>query len=666
MAKSRIVRSIAALTAASLCMGAVAAREARAGQWVVDHYECVGGDWSTYGNLKLVPGLGAVYVTQSGNWAIDRSDRSEFYSGGPSIFGSSKGTAEASSQLFHDYGSITMPLAPGSRARTTTSVRAVLRWVPDTTKPSDPPPRYVYYRQQAWTRTKFRVGDWWQNIPPTSVGINMHHGVGLGASYVGGHDGVGTGKVLYGTDIKRVVVPRNTFLLPLPVNTQVASVIASDAEERNGSVSVTRAYEVGPFHVYAKRPQPSPEGDPVLKGNSDNEFVLHGYSEPLEIRAAMGVNGSIDSSLLDEIASKSRWDLTNPPKTRLTPIMNGNRLLDSTSGEVFPQTRSDVFSETDPDPLGRKIEGIAISGRGPLPAGNDAFGGKDREIKHIYDDVVVGRSPIEIFYSAGSKEHPPSNALMYCDDPTEGPHNLSEGSSPKIPNWYYYYSQSWPRQWGVRNTYTPGGLSGVNVDYTTKFDPDIPGGIRYVLESVGDHAHIADNAYGERPTQLFAHVNGSSDLKYVGDEYVKGLDNFARLTTHEAAHQRIATAIYWEAQDTDNDLVPDDVETAAGLNPRRRKSVTNWTPPSDDPGFASACPDSEVIARICEQGILSDATQDWADGGLNRGTPSTLYPAPPGETAPPNILKRTREVWKPEFANANKAFTGANARAAIQ
>ena len=731
MAKTPMMHKVAALTAASLCVAAMAAPQARAGRWVVDHYECTGGDWLTYGNVRSLPGLGPAYITQSGNWSKDRSNAIEESSGQGklSIFGSTSGQAAMWSVLRSGPNDVALPMIPGSKARTTTSVRAVLKWLPDNGDLTDVPPRYVYFRQSGWTWAGYLAGDSWQGQPPTSVALSMQHGFGTQAAFAEDASNGPTSYSIYATEIKRASAPTNTFRLPLPTHTRSVSVTASDAYNRSVHLAVGRSYAVAPFHMFPKRPEPAPKGDPVLKGNPENEFVLHGKfpnldpnkygefhsSNPLQILARIGVNGeNIDFDTLNFVRQKSAWRLTRPIPHQLDNIENGQQPLSANSGEVFPQTRSDTETELGDPTKQRLIKGLAFSGKNFLPESNSEFGG--RVIEHIHQDNVIGKSPIEIFFSATRKEHPLSDDLRYCEEPRQmtsrppyhsGPpdHLSPEFLVPVVPNWYYYYNKLWQNQWRVPIAYVEGDLSFVYADVIREGEDDEPTptptpppteptpppvkpeaseyfeGALFTVLGVQDHAHIADFGHGVQSTTLFARVPDKPYVKWVGKEYTRGLDYFARLTTQEAAHKRLADAVTRRydgriaANDQDNDLVPDAIEKVLGLNTNTRTTDRNWTEPiweDDGDTIGVDCPDAEMLPRMCEQGLFADpegvlVTRDWAYGGLNHGTPVVGFIAPPNphNVYPPNVLQRTRREIDPDFSGKTLTFNGAEARAAI-
>ncbi len=366
-----------------------------------------------------------------------------------------------------------------------------------------------------------------------------------------------------------------------------------------GRATTWFSFDIRLVNIYAQTPNPA--GDPTL---GQNEYVMVGGGPPFALPSRIAVTGpypGATSPIIDYVRQNSGWTVARPLPGALPAIANGQD-----NGGVFPQFRSDQDG-----PPGTLMQGNGTSTQNGLPASNGDFG--INSVTHLFEGATLGVSNIEVFYAAAVSTHPPGGPPGYYSSQDANGEEWADHSNPcPTPNWFYYYDQVWQNPWGIPVVYWPG-------DYAYFWSGD-PG-----------HIHISDLAHGDTtPTgygaALFAILPGSPYVQHVGWENVRGIDNYTRTVTHECVHKRLHEAAVVGVNDNDvnaagavvGDGVPDSIETIVGLDPN-----TPYTTTFDD--------DEEVFCRMTEHSVpLANANADWADDGLNRGTPP-----------PPNFSQRT-------------------------
>ena len=267
-----------------------------------------------------------------------------------------------------------------------------------------------------------------------------------------------------------------------------------------------------------------------------------------------------------------------------------------------------------------------------FPADNTQFGVKT--LNHLINGLTMP-APVGLFFPSNGHQHPRGGPEGYIYD------NGYAGVGPYVapPNWVYYYDNEWKNPWGFTVGYWQSQYNG---SYSF-------GGPARIY--IGDDAHAAmtpENSpnFNSRPTYIYAIPPATSANPHpyaarVGEQYVRGLDVYVRVVTHESAHILMRKAIENGAIDSDGDRCPDDIERAAGLNPID-PDTTIWG------GNYATYGDGETIATMYEKDLLAPTENDWADDGFNWKA---------FQNTPPNRVQRTVSVTYPAFQGMESQLT---------
>ncbi|MGQ9901901.1 MAG: hypothetical protein ACUVR1_06770 [Fimbriimonadales bacterium] len=326
---------------------------------------------------------------------------------------------------------------------------------------------------------------------------------------------------------------------------------------------------------------PHPLGAPAI---GENEYVWStGRPTRLTIpaRAYAYMQGWDPPVDLGWIAEHTRFRVDPPIQSERT--VPGENTI-ARGGALITQTRDQYGSRDD-----------LIFVRAELPPSNEDFGRK--KVLFEVDGEIVDYAEIEVFFPPTDTNHP--------------------ADGPNGPNWFYYYWQAYGRPERVYYANIEGGI----------YDP------------VNDEIYIGNKVspvWSSYQVALYRLVTTEDEhgrrrklIQFVDWLEVYGIHRFIALLEHEKSHrkyytQRISRRDWDYYIDPDRDSLPSWWERLHGLDPYDHN--TTGTPGLDiDPDG-----DSDAVAEIEAYGALLRAKdywkQDWAQGGLQWGTPISPFP----------------------------------------
>ncbi len=288
-----------------------------------------------------------------------------------------------------------------------------------------------------------------------------------------------------------------------------------------GSVRVQLGYLAAPVMIWATQPDPSGYPD-----YGENEYVMYGgtiggppFFIPCEMRVANGSQADIG-----QLQNWANWELSRTLPHALP--RRENAAADHYSFyTLFPQFRSDY-----PGDGFVTLPGLGFSTMNGLPASNGDFG--KRDLKHFLQGSTLAVAPIEIFYASTYYSHPPGS-VVWCDT-TTNPHQHLLADNHSTPNWFYYYSQVYTTPFSISISYDPVGFKGQGRS-------NAPLGL--------NHVHISNDAHGFSQTTLGGYrpeyklSDGRMYPVQVGVQNTLGIDTFACVIAHEAAHKQCEAEI---------------------------------------------------------------------------------------------------------------------------
>lgn len=310
------------------------------------------------------------------------------------------------------------------------------------------------------------------------------------------------------------------------------------------------------------------------------------------------IYGGTDGNFVEQMRQNSDWEMGDPPLP-LLPRLPNQSAHDSSSYFVYPMHSTTAGAQ----------RGLFFDLSNGLPRFNTAFGSRILTHKVFGTNVTA---PIAIFFSAMGTDHPAGGPLS------------ADGSA--VPNYVYYYSQAYPSPFGIEVRFW-------NQVSSNAQDPDFIkiGTGAHGLSGSGPGGGIG--ASGGNDTDLFAKLPTTGELVWAGQQKIRGLDKYARNVYHESVHHRLSDAVQDGAADTDEDGLPDSIESQIGTDPEDPDSTDFGTNADGSPNIYSDLADEEVFCRMCERD-LDVPENDWADDGFNWGRP-----------APPNVCYRVVEVF---------------------
>lgn len=140
-----------------------------------------------------------------------------------------------------------------------------------------------------------------------------------------------------------------------------------------------------------------------------------------------------------------------------------------------------------------------------------------------------------------------------------------------------------------------------------------------------DQVYVGPIASSENHDYTIAQTANCTGFTFIGS---KGIDKLAETVKHEKTHQVVEHAWdsggIWEGKtDSDNDDIPNDVETAYGTS---NSKIDSCNMASIDSGYAKYG-DEEYYARRVGEGKAGDPKKDWANPGKQTKTPYGPQPA---------------------------------------
>lgn len=340
---------------------------------------------------------------------------------------------------------------------------------------------------------------------------------------------------------------------------------------------------------------------------------------------------------IEFLRTHSSWSLTGTTPA-LRPLLPNYKEQGAYSAKVGPQ-HPGLGNPFAPNPTPTPERGLKFDVRIPntlpsnasddgwkFPVDNSKFG--EKTLNHNVGGTTIP-APVALFFPSEGYQHPKGGPKGYhvYEDSAGVEHELPINT----PNWFYYYQLAWTPPCAI-------------VYWNKPFSKYVLGDTKIYI---GAPAHADGAGYGQRP--LFETVSGA--VTWVGFYQAYGIDNFARVTTHEFSHKQnwetyhasIAAAtgmangipdnqkgadgkMLDPDADPDNDGLPSGFEESIGLDPQDPDS-TSFTAGG---GYGG---DQEAFVRWKENQVATpNRNVDWADNGLNFGrTPGGL---------PQNRIKR--------------------------
>ncbi|MCS7277846.1 MAG: hypothetical protein NZ531_03255 [Aquificaceae bacterium] len=345
----------------------------------------------------------------------------------------------------------------------------------------------------------------------------------------------------------------------------------------------------------------------------DNEFVWSSEEPPwLKIPAGAEVVSGFtpDNGTMQWLAERVDWDVSpSLPSTGLYVRVLPNGCEDTF---IFPRNRyRDEYIE---EPRLRYF--LIFDMPEYLPATIGGGFGK-RQLVMTFNEQTVHNANIEIFFPATATNHP----FLFGDEgsgnpPDEGDYIMFIGNktlrlwSQKSPNWFYYY---WIVAYWTHSE--------------IRLAVNVPGGW---YEDGKPYVYVGNNAYltynGMRLFRIQVRPSYTTGIvmpfiTYGDSLTIKGIHYFIYTVEHELAHKRhYETGIYPSTPDIDGDRLSDDWESDHFLDPFSFDTTDYYNRFGDTtPGDLQCIADIEAYGKLLQKKELW--REDWADTGLQKGTP---------------------------------------------